>query len=170
MASIDDIGVPGTPATNLTDWQAAVRDAIHLGDPSRVKLDTVPGNAVTLTLAWQTAAQIAAADGGNPFKKQALAIAVYHAFANIPSNTEWQIQVEIRDAANATALTSMIARQRNYATTAIDMSQVIVLPYMMAAETQYVIRAQVVNSGSTAGGSVAGDGGRHRLWIARSAA
>lgn len=33
MASIDDIGVPGQPATNLTAWQAAVRDAIKARVP-----------------------------------------------------------------------------------------------------------------------------------------
>ena len=29
MATVNDIGVPGQPATNLTAWQAAVRDAIN---------------------------------------------------------------------------------------------------------------------------------------------
>ena len=29
MATVNDIGVPGQPATNLTAWQAAVRDAVN---------------------------------------------------------------------------------------------------------------------------------------------
>lgn len=32
MATIDDVGIPGQPATNLTAWQGAVRDKLHAHD------------------------------------------------------------------------------------------------------------------------------------------
>ena len=158
------------PSDHPLEYPAASQQLTNALDASRVKLDTVGGSAVTLSLAFQTAATIAAASGGNTFKKPALAFAVYHVLAVMPANIGWQAQLEVRDAANATTLASMLTRLQNGSAANAELSMTVVVPYVMAAETQYVIRAQVSNIGSTAGGTVSGDQTRHRLWIARIAA
>lgn len=54
--SVNDVGVPGQPATNLTSWQSSVRDALNASD---TPVNTRITNALTAALPGITGLRVA---------------------------------------------------------------------------------------------------------------